>query len=198
VTIKEVDMPKFAWKTFLGTGLVLGWSAVLSPAWAGGKAVLKIQSTSFKAGDYIPDKYTCKGDNISPEISWSGAPPGTKDFALIVDDPDAPTQTWVHWVIFNIPAKPKDPTDNTYELLANFPRDEKTESGILQGLNDFRKIGYDGPCPPQGGGPHRYYFKLYALDAPLPLVAGDSKAQVLKAMKGHILAWNQMVGIYGK
>lgn len=129
-------------------------------------------------------------------MSWKGVPPKTKDFAIIVDDPDAPTQTWVHWVIYNIPAKPTDPTSNTYELLENFPRDEETSAGIRQGVNDFKKIGYDGPCPP--GGLHRYYFKLWALDGPLNLPAGESSYQLQKAMAKHILGFTQIMGLYGK
>ena len=145
----------------------------------------------------IPAQYaSCNGANSSPELSWKGAPPKTRFFALIVDDPDAPSQTWVHWVVYNIPSKPVDPAGNTYELLENFPRDEEATNGILQGTNDFKKIGYDGPCPPSGL--HRYYFKLYALDGPVNLPAGESKDQLLKAIAKHTLAWTQIMGLYGK
>jgi Raf kinase inhibitor-like YbhB/YbcL family protein len=160
------------------------------------KSTLRLQSTSFTSGGAIPDKYTCKGDNLSPELSWKGAPAATKSFAIYCEDPDAPTQTWVHWVIYNIPAKPTDVTTNIHELLEGFPRAEKVPSGILQGSNDFKKIGYDGPCPPKGV--HRYYFKLYALDSMLRLGGGMSKAQLEKAMKGHILASTQIMGVYGR
>jgi Raf kinase inhibitor-like YbhB/YbcL family protein len=182
----------------LAVGLSLGsFSAGLSQeASASKKVLLKLQSTSFKGGEMIPAKNTCTGQNLSPELNWKGVPSKTKSFALIVEDPDAPTQTWVHWVIFNIPVKPKDAMGNTYELLEGFPRDEKTREGITQGANDFKKIGYDGPCPPNGL--HRYYFKLYALDRVLNLPAGISKDQLLKSMKGHILTWTQMMGKYGK
>jgi|SRR5579859_3003083 len=157
---------------------------------------LRLSSNSFPDGGMIPAQYTCKGKNISPELNWKGAPPGTKSFAVIVDDPDAPTQTWVHWVLFNIPAKAAGMVGDTYELSENFPRDEKTAEGITQGSNDFNKIGYDGPCPPNGV--HRYYFKLYALDAPLPLAAGVTKDQLLRAIKGHQLGYTQIMGLYGK
>ncbi len=187
--------------TFLTGAILLLWSVILNPAVGDTgikkKSTLRLQSSSFKDGGMIPPKYvSCNGQNMSPELSWHGVPPKTKDFALIVDDPDAPTQTWVHWVIYNIPAKPTEPTSNTYELLENYPRDEESTSGILQGVNDFKKIGYDGPCPPSGL--HRYYFKLYALDGPVHLPAGESKDQLLKAIAKHTLAWTQIMGLYGK
>ncbi len=159
------------------------------------KSTLRLKSTSFQDGHMIPDKYSCKGQNISPELNWKGPPAGTKCFTLICEDPDAPMQSWTHWVIYNIPAKVDNAT-NLYELLEGFPRQEKTTEGIFQGVNDFNKIGYDGPCPPSGL--HQYFFKLYALDGPVKLAAGASKAQVLKAMDKHILAWTQIMGLYGK
>ncbi|HEY5037680.1 MAG TPA: YbhB/YbcL family Raf kinase inhibitor-like protein [bacterium] len=159
------------------------------------KSMLRMQSGSFKDGGMIPGKYACDGQNSSPELSWKGAPPQTKSFAVICDDPDAPSQTWVHWVIYNIPTNTVIAT-NTFELLEAFPKDEKTTQGILQGVNDFKRIGYDGPCPPSGI--HRYYFKLYALDSFLSLPAGESKDQLLKAMKGHLLGWTQIMGLYSK
>lgn len=158
------------------------------------KSTLRLKSASFQNGRAIPEKYTCKGDNISPELSWKAPPVGTKFFAVICEDPDAPQQSWTHWVIYDIPAK-MDSEKNAFELLEGFPRLEKTTDGIFQGVNDFNKIGYDGPCPPNGV--HRYFFKLYALDAPLKLAAGASKTQVLKAMEKHILAWTQIMGLYG-
>lgn len=164
------------------------------------KSFLHLQSSSFKDGGMIPDNFTCKGKDISPELNWKNAPAKTKCFALIIEDPDAPLKTWVHWVIFNIPAKVSglsgSPMGQTHELLEGFPRDEKTTEGILQGTNDFGKIGYDGPCPPDGT--HRYYFKLYALDAMVLSPAGISKDQLLKLMKDHVLAWTQIMGLYGK
>jgi Raf kinase inhibitor-like YbhB/YbcL family protein len=193
-------MSKFK-PVFLTGAVLLLSSVILNPAvWADGtkkKSTLRLQSTSFKDGGMIPAKYaSCDGQNISPELSWHGVPPKTKDFVLIVEDPDAPTQTWVHWVIYNIPAKPTDPTSNSYELVENYPRDEESASGILQGVNDFKKIGYDGPCPPSGM--HRYYFKLWALDGPVHLPAGESSYQLQKAMAKHILGFTQIMGLYGK
>jgi hypothetical protein len=159
------------------------------------KDTLKLQSKSFEDGKMIPVKYTCKGDNLSPELNWKNASAKTKSFALIVEDPDAPMMNFTHWVAFNIPAI-ADPNTNGFELVEGFPREEKSEKGILQGANDFQKIGYDGPCPPSGT--HRYYFKLYALDCALNLKAGSLKSQVQKAMKGHILAQTQIMGQYGQ
>ena len=146
-------------------------------------------SSAFKAGEMIPSKYTCDGENISPQLSWSGAPAGTKSFALIADDPDAPMGTWVHWVIYNIP-------DTTHQLKEAVPPVQKLPDGALQGISDFRKIGYGGPCPPSGV--HRYYFKLYALDTMLSLPAGVTKAELLKAMEGHILAKAELMGRYSR
>ena len=166
----------------------------------GKKPLLHLQSSSFKDGGVIPDKFTCKGKDISPELNWRNAPANTKCFALVIEDPDAPLKTWVHWVIYNIPVKVSgltgSPMGQVHELLEGFPRDEKTTEGILQGVNDFKKIGYDGPCPPNGM--HRYYFKLYALDAMVLAPAGISEDQLLKVTKGHVLAWTQIMGLYGK
>ncbi len=147
---------------------------------------LNIKSPVFNNGDMMDAKYTCKGEDISPPLSWDGAPAGTKSFALICDDPDAPFMTWVHWVIYDIPA-------NVSQLEENVPKDKELPSGARQGKNDFRKIGYGGPCPPPGG-PHRYFFKLYALDAVLGLEPGLTKKALLKAMEGHILDEAQIIG----
>lgn len=168
------------------------------PVWAAGtkkKSSLRLQSKSFEDGKSIPDKYTCHGQNISPELNWSGAPAKTKCFALIVEDPDAPTLNFTHWVAFNIPLI-ADPNTNSFELVEGFPKSPKSNKGILQGANDFQNIGYDGPCPPSGN--HRYYFKLYALDGFLHLGGGALRSQLEKAMKGHILAQTQIMGLYGK
>lgn len=150
---------------------------------------LHLTSTAFKEGEAIPTKYGCKGADISPPLQWSDAPPETKSLALIVDDPDAPMGTWVHWVIFNIP-----PTATG--LPEDVPAKESSADGAIQGKNDFRNIGYGGPCPP--GGTHRYFFKLYALDTVLQLKAGCSKADLLKAMKGHVVAEGQLMGRYSR
>jgi Raf kinase inhibitor-like YbhB/YbcL family protein len=147
----------------------------------------KLTSTSFKEGQPIPRQHTCDGVNVSPALEWSGAPQGAKTFAIICDDPDAPSGTWVHWVLYNLPA-------DRIGLVENVPTTEKVPGDGLQGTNDFRKIGYGGPCPPSGT--HHYFFKLYALDAELPLKPGATKAEVLKAMEGHTLAQTQLMGTY--
>jgi len=151
------------------------------------KMALQITSTAFSEGEMIPQRYTCDGPDVSPDLVWSGVPEGTKSLALICDDPDAPVGTWVHWVLFNIP-----PGESG--LAAEIPHDKTLASGAKQGTNDFRKLGYGGPCPP--GGTHRYFFKLYALDAVLKLESGITKAKLEKAMKGHILAEGQLMGRY--
>lgn len=146
-----------------------------------------IKSTAFNEGEMIPSKYTCDGSDISPPLSWSNFPDKTGSFALISDDPDAPMGTWVHWVLYDIPA-------NVTNLEENVPSKKTLENNSKQGTNDFGKIGYGGPCPPSGT--HRYYFKLYALDKDLNLKPGATKTQLLKAMDGHILAEGQLIGKY--
>lgn len=147
----------------------------------------KITSTAFKEGEFIPSKYTCDGENISPPLSWSDLPSGTKSLALINDDPDAPVGDWVHWIIYNIPP-------DTKELIEAASNKKNLPKGSLEGLNDWNRIGYGGPCPPTGV--HRYFFKLYALDCVLSLKQGATKKQLLDAMKGHILALAQLIGKY--
>ncbi len=147
-----------------------------------------IQSSDFTNGGDIPRAFTCEGEDRSPALSWSGAPEGTKAFALIADDPDAPAGTWVHWVIFNIPAKAQS-------LPAGVEKKEQLADGSKQGRNDFRKVGYGGPCPPPGK-PHRYFFKLYALGSELTLPAGASKADVERAMAAHTLGKAELMGRY--
>jgi Raf kinase inhibitor-like YbhB/YbcL family protein len=154
----------------------------------GGKTMeLKITSSAFKDGGMIPIQYTGDGADISPPLQWDAAPEGTKSIALICDDPDAPMGTWVHWVLFNLPAA-------TTSLAEKVPPDKTLASGARQGTNDFRKIGYGGPMPPSGT--HRYFFKIYALDTQLDLPAGANKQGLVKAMQGHILAQGQLVGKY--
>lgn len=147
---------------------------------------LTMKSPVFKDGELMSPKYTCKGEDVSPPLSWEGAPAGTKSFALICDDPDAPFMTWVHWVIYDIPA-------DVTELYGGIPKEDMLPDGTKQGRNDFRKVGYGGPCPPPGG-PHRYFFKLYALDKMLNLEAGLDKKALLRAMEGHILEETQIIG----
>ena len=151
---------------------------------------LQVASTAFAAGETIPKKFTCDGPDLSPPLNWREAPAGTESFALIMDDPDAPVGTWVHWVLYNLPA-------NTKELSEGVEKQDQLANGALQGRNDCRKMGYGGPCPPPGK-PHRYYFKLYALDIVLKLKAGATKAELEQAMKGHIVGQGEAMGRYGR
>jgi len=134
----------------------------------------------------IPVKYTCDGPDLSPPLQWTIPPEGTKSLALICDDPDAPAGTWVHWVLYNL-------SPETTALPEGVAKDKTVLGSARQGMNDFRRIGYGGPCPPPGA-PHRYFFKLYALDSPLDLEPGLTKQKILDAMKGHILAQGQLMG----
>ena len=146
--------------------------------------VIQVTSTAFTDGSNIPSKHTCDGKDVSPELAWSGVPQGAKSLAIIMDDPDAPGRVFVHWVLFNIPASIEELPEGV--------------SGIgLPGTNNFRKMGYNGPCPPSGSA-HRYFFKLYALDQELKLSSGTSKADLENAMKDHILATGQLTGKYGR
>ncbi len=141
-----------------------------------------ISSPAFGENAHMPGKYTCDGKNISPPLLIEGAPSNAKSMALIVDDPDAPAGTWVHWVLWNVPSDAKEIKEDSVP-----PRAE-------QGLNDFRERKYGGPCPPRGT--HRYFFKLYALDTVLSLRADSTKADLERAMKGHIIAHCQTIGLY--
>lgn len=145
-----------------------------------------LTSTAFENGATIPRKFTCDGPDVSPALSWTEPPAGTKGLAIIVDDPDAPSGTWVHWVLYDLPA-------GTRELPEGVPKDRELPGGARQGRNDFGKIGYNGPCPPKGS-LHRYFFKLYALDVRSNLKAGASKSDLEQAMKGHILAQAGIIG----
>lgn len=151
------------------------------------KMEFKVTSTAFEEGGMIPKKYTCDAEDISPPLVWKDFPEGTKSFVLICDDPDAPMGTWVHWVLYDILVDVK-------ELSEGVPDDKTLENGARQGTNDFGNIGYGGPCPP--GGTHRYFFKLYALDSMLELEPGKTKAEVLDAMEGQLLAETQLMGRY--
>lgn len=150
---------------------------------------LTLTSTAFSHGQSIPSVYTCEGKDISPPLAWSEPPSGTKSFALISDDPDAPMGTWVHWVAYNIPPK-------TRQLSEAFPTAAALKDGTLQGTTDFGRTGYGGPCPPSGT--HRYFFKLYALGTILDLQPGATKTQLEAAMQGHILAQAELMGTYKK
>lgn len=155
---------------------------------------LKITSPAFGNNGYIPARHACGGADVSPELKWEGAPAGTKSLAVIMDDPDAPPGTWVHWVLFNIPASAKGLRENVArtDVLPDGSR-HGTAWGVNEG--EFSRIGYYGPCPPPGK-PHRYFFKVYALDAELDLQAGETKGALLKAMEGHVLARGELVGLF--
>jgi Raf kinase inhibitor-like YbhB/YbcL family protein len=150
---------------------------------------LTLTSTAFVPGGSVPADYTCDGSDRSPPLAWTGAPAGTKSFALIVDDPDAPDpaapkMTWVHWVLYNLPASTTDLPEGVGQL----------PPGTREGKNDWKRTGYGGPCPPVGR--HRYFFKLYALSAELPDLGEPTKADVEKALAGHILDRAELVGTY--
>jgi len=157
---------------------------------AGQVGAMRLSSTVVQPNGAIPKKFTCDGPDLSPPLRWSEPPAGTKSFALIMDDPDAPMGTWVHWVIYDLP-----PTARALD--ENMPRQNEVSNGARQGRNDFRNVGYGGPCPPPGP-EHRYFFKLYALDARLNLKSGATKADVEKATKGHVLGEAQLMGRYGR
>jgi Raf kinase inhibitor-like YbhB/YbcL family protein len=149
---------------------------------------MKLESPTFPANGDIPARFTCDGQDISPPLSWDGLPEGTKSLALIVDDPDAPDpaapkRTWVHWVLYNLPPQ-----------LPGLPEAAATPPGAAEGLNDWRRTGYGGPCPPIGR--HRYIHKLYALDTVLPDLNRPDKARLEQAMQGHILGEARLIGFY--
>ena len=168
--------------------------AVLSAAWslvlAAEKEVsMKLTSPSVSEGQAIPAKFSGEGADVSPALKWEGAPAGTKSFALICDDPDAPVGTWDHWLIWNIP-----PTMT--ELPENVEKKETVLGTARQGMNGWPRLGYNGPMPPRGHGKHRYFFKLYALDTELSVPARANKKQLEQAMKGHVLAQAELMGTY--
>jgi Raf kinase inhibitor-like YbhB/YbcL family protein len=175
--------------------LVLGLAAAMGDGrlHAEENTMLILRSTAFTDRGEIPARYTCEGDDIAPPLEWSGVPEHTRSLVLIVDDPDAPDpqaprMTWVHWVLYNMPPDT--------ERLPEGAAAGKLPPGAEQGLNDWHKTGYGGPCPPIGR--HRYFHKLYALDAPLSLPAGSTKAAVEAAMQGHIIGQAELVGTYRK
>jgi hypothetical protein len=151
---------------------------------------LELTSGAFAPGEAIPREYTCDGEDISPPLSWSDPPEGTRSFALIMDDPDAPVGTWVHWVLFNLPAEKRS-------LPESVPAEDQLSDGSLHGRNSWQRHDYGGPCPPSGSA-HRYVFKLFALDTELDLEAGATKKQVLSAMEDHILAQGKLTGRYSR
>lgn len=148
---------------------------------------LDVSSSAFKHESAIPSRYTCDGQDMSPPLQWSKGPPGTQSYAIIMDDPDAPNGTFVHWVMWNIIG---------HQLQENIPLQASLTGGGAQGTNSFKDIGYGGPCPPSGT--HRYFFHLYALDRTLDLEPGATKQGLLDAMNGHILAQGELIGTYSR
>ncbi|MBI2382765.1 MAG: YbhB/YbcL family Raf kinase inhibitor-like protein [Gammaproteobacteria bacterium] len=172
-----------------------GWyliAALTIPAWATAQEVaMQLMSSAFAPNGAIPVKYTCEGQDVSPPLTWADVPAGAKSLALIVDDPDAPDpaaprMTWVHWVLYNLPAGATGLPEGVKALPV----------GTLEGINDWKRTGYGGPCPPVGR--HRYFHKLYALDTVLPDLGRPTKARLEQAMKGHVLGEAQLVGTYRK
>ena len=151
--------------------------------------MIEITSEAFKEGGTIPWAYTCDGENKSPPLKWSAVPDATRSISLISDDPDAPGGTWVHWVLWGLPA-------DTKELPESVPTTKELPDGARQGTTDFKRVGYGGPCPPPGHGTHHYYFKLYALDNETALGAGSTKKDLINSMEGHILAEGRLMGTY--
>ncbi len=166
---------------------LIGELAFIEWSFTEDQAGFELGTTRFAEGGTIPERFSCNGDNISPPLWWSNPPVGTQSFAMIMDDPDAPGGTWTHWVIYNIPA-------DVLNFSENIPADPEWSDGTRQGLNSWGAYGYGGPCPPSGT--HRYYFKLYALDAILDLEPGASVSELEQAMTGHILEEIQLMGRY--
>jgi Raf kinase inhibitor-like YbhB/YbcL family protein len=184
-------MSLFSKRAFsLSIGLLLAVMGLSGPRGtaAGPAEKFEITSTDFAPGGAIPREFTCEGADGSPALEWTAPPAGTKSLALIVDDPDAPVGTWVHWVIYNLPPESRG-------LSASTPKDAELADGSRQGENDFRRLSYGGPCPPPGRA-HRYFFKLYALDVKLEAGPGLTKQQLEKAMEGHTLARAELMGRY--
>ena len=148
----------------------------------------KLTSSAFAVGGEIPNQYTCKGQDVSPALAWSGAPAHTASFAIIMDDPDAPAGTWVHWVMWDVPG-------SAHLLPEGVAKREQLDDGARQGRNSFGKIGYNGPCPPAGQ-THRYFFRIYALDGKLDLQPAATREHSDDAMQGHILAQSEYMGTF--
>jgi Raf kinase inhibitor-like YbhB/YbcL family protein len=170
---------------FLFTVVLASLVAVLIQ---GAPVAFTISSTSFSSGGDIAKKFTCDGADVSPLLTWTSPPAGTKSLALLADDPDAPVGNWNHWVLWNLPAESRT-------LAENLAKTAQLPDGSRQGMNDFKKTGYNGPCPPVGK-PHRYYFKIFALDTKLDLRGDAGKPELEAAMKGHILAQAEWMGRY--
>jgi Raf kinase inhibitor-like YbhB/YbcL family protein len=149
-----------------------------------------VTSPAFTERGLIPPRHTCDGADVSPALAWADPPAGTRSLAIVCDDPDAPMGAWVHWVLYNLPASARG-------LPEALPAGAVLPDGSRQGLNDFRKSGYGGPCPPPGR-PHRYSFRLYALDTRLELAGAPTRRELEQAMRGHVLAEGRLVGMYGR
>jgi Raf kinase inhibitor-like YbhB/YbcL family protein len=164
-------------------------TSISQSAESANKVSIALTSSAFAEGAAIPEEYTCQGKDISPPLKWSGVPSESKTLALIMDDPDAPMGTWVHWVLYDLAPSMTD-------LPEGFSAKEHIAAGSgKEGLNDFKRLGYGGPCPPAGK-PHRYFFKLYALDTTLDLKPGAKKKDLERAMEKHILAQGQLMATY--
>jgi Raf kinase inhibitor-like YbhB/YbcL family protein len=174
--------------SYLIAVLIMICPLAVSAEMKGGREMkINVGSAAFTEGGMIPKQYTCDGADISPPLSWSTVPEGTRSIAIIVDDPDAPAGTWVHWLLYNLPPDLKG-------LPENVPAQKTLANGGMHGMTDFRRMGYGGPCPPSGT--HRYFFRVYALDSILDLFPGAIKKRLLLAMEGHILAEGELMGKY--
>jgi len=176
-------------------GAALAVTLLLPSVWAGAPEPamsLTLTTPAFEAGGAIPKRHTCDGEDLSPELRWTEPPAGTKTLALVVNDPDAPVGDWVHWVVYDLPPSLRG-------LPSGIARDGALADpkGARQGINDFGRIGWGGPCPPPGK-PHRYYFRIYALDVPAGLAPGATRSELERAMKGHVLAQAEMHGTYAR
>jgi Raf kinase inhibitor-like YbhB/YbcL family protein len=176
-------------KAVLATGLLsVSICSILAAAPQSPKGAFQLQSRAFRSGGFIPQKYTCSGENVSPALSWTDVPAGTKSLVLVVSDPDAPSGTWIHWLVYDLPV-------TLHRLREGLPKSGDIEGGGRQGTTSFQDAGYGGPCPPSGDA-HHYHFTLYALNAPLGLQAGATWDQVHHAMKGHIIREAELIGLY--
>ena len=192
VLTDEMALPSFRLRQAFTLASILLATEILLNLMGSAAMAMTLTSPAFKPNGHIPSKYTCEGDDISPPLAWNGVPEGTKSLVVIIDDPDAPDpkapqRVWVHWVVYNIPPNTKSLPENASKT--GLPQ------GTAVGLNDFKKTGYGGPCPPIGR--HRYFHKLYALDNTLDL-KGATKSQIEQAMKGHVLANAELIGTYQK
>jgi len=185
--MRRIFFKSFDCATFLRAVLIFLPVCFPPELFAGEKDAIDILSRAFKSGGEIPARFTCDAENISPPLEWGDLPPNTESVVLIMEDPDAAAGTWVHWVLYNLPPF-------IHSLPEGMPAVGKLIYGERQGINDFKKLGYGGPCPPSGS--HRYFFRIYALDRLLNLPEGASKAQVEAAMKGHVLASGEWMGRY--